>query len=149
MDRELKRCCDLIPNLVETVKSYAAHERVLLRTGVEAQARAMATVSLPAQHAPHENALVQALRQLAVAEGYPQLKADQHFLERQTELAKTEDRLQAAGRFYSAHAREFNTRLEVFPSNLMTRVFGFPPAPFFAGEEAVRAAPAVSFTPKA
>ncbi len=143
IDTELKRHYDLIPNLVETVKGYAAHERATLEQVVQARAGAVASTGSPAAQAKDENVLVGSLRQLlAVAENYPQLKANENFLALQTELANTEDRIQAARRFYNANVRDLNTRVGVFPSNLIAGMFHFQPAEFFEIDEAVRRAPA-------
>lgn len=143
IDTELRRRYDLIPNLVATVQGYAQHERQVLQAVVEARSRAVASTGSPQSQAKDENALVGTLRQLfAVAEGYPELKASRNFLQLQEELSNTEDRIQAARRFYNANVRDLNTRVEVFPSNLIAGVFSFQPLEFFEVEEAVRAAPA-------
>ena len=143
IDTELKRRYDLIPNLVETVKGYAAHERTTLEQVVQSRAGAVASTGSPASQAKDENALVGSLRQLlAVAENYPQLKANENFLALQKELANTEDRIQAARRFYNANVRDLNTRVGVFPSNLIAGMFHVQPAEFFEIDEAVRRAPA-------
>ena len=132
IDTELKRRYDLIPNLVETVKGYAAHERQVLASVTEARTRAQASTGSPASQARDENVLVGSLKNLfAVAEGYPQLKASENFLQLQNELVNTEDRIQAARRFYNANVRDLNTRIEVFPSNLVAGMFGFTPWEFF------------------
>ena len=145
IDTELRRRYDLIPNLVETVKGYATHERQVLQSVVEARNRAVASTGSPAEQAVDENTLVRAVRQLfAVAEGYPDLKASRNFLALQHELANTEDRIQAARRFYNANVRDLNTRIEVFPSSLVAGLFGFRPEQFFEIEDAlVRQPPAV------
>jgi len=146
IDTELKRRYDLIPNLVETVKGYAAHERETLEAVIEARARAVTSTGSPAEQARDENALVGALRQLfAVVESYPDLKANQNFLRLQEELTVTEDRIQAARRFYNANVRDLNTRIEVFPSNLIASMFGFRPETFFEIDDAERVVPKVSF----
>jgi len=138
IDTELKRRYDLIPNLVETVRGYAAHEREALESVTEARARASASHGGPASQAADEKPLVDGLRRLlAVAEGYPDLKASGNFLALQKELANTEDRIQAARRFYNANVRDLNTRIEVFPSNLVAGMFHFEPAEFFEVEAAV------------
>lgn len=145
IDTELKRRYDLIPNLVDTVKAYAAHERETLETVTEARSRAVASTGSPESQAVDENILVAALqRLLIVAEKYPDLKASDNFLELQRELARTENRIQAARRFYNGNVREMNTKAEVFPSNLIASVFGFRQEDFFEVEStAVREAPAV------
>ncbi|MCX7011478.1 MAG: LemA family protein [Candidatus Sumerlaeota bacterium] len=143
IDTELKRRYDLIPNLVECVKGYAAHERETLERVVEARSRAVASTGSPASQAKDENVFVGALKSLfAVAEGYPNLKASQNFLALQEELANTEDRIQAARRFYNANVRDLNTRIQVIPSNLVAALFGFHPEEFFEIDSAAeRAAP--------
>ncbi|MGA2266407.1 MAG: LemA family protein [Phycisphaerae bacterium] len=145
IDTELRRRYDLIPNLVETVKGYAAHERTVLQDVVQARQRAVASTGSPASQAADENVLIAALRQLfAVVERYPDLKASANFLALQEELANTEDRIQAARRFYNANVRDLNTRIGVFPSNVIAAVFSFKQEEFFEIEEAgIRAAPAV------
>jgi LemA protein len=148
IDTELKRRYDLIPNLVETVRGYAKHEREVLERVVDARTRAVASTGSPASQAQDENALVGALKQLfAVVEGYPDLKASRNFLELQKQLAETEDRIQASRRFYNANVRDYNNRCEMFPTNLMAQAFHFEPAEFFEIEEAVqRQAPPVDLT---
>lgn len=147
IDTELRRRYNLIPNLVETVKGYASHERETLNAVVEARHRAMASTGSPESQAEDENQLVGALRQLfALAESYPNLKANENFLKLQEELANTEDRIQAARRFYNADVRDLNNRIEVFPSNLVARNFGFTQREYFEIEDAaVRAVPQVEF----
>jgi LemA protein len=147
IDTELKRRYDLIPNLVETVQGYAAHEREVLAAVTEARARAAASQGSPESQAEDEKRLVAGIdRLLAVAEGYPELKANTNFLELQRELANTEDRIQAARRFFNANVRDLNTRVEVFPSNLVAGWFGFEKAGFFEVESSrVRDVVDVSF----
>ena len=145
IDTELRRRYDLIPNLVETVRGYAAHEREVLQAVIEARTKAAGSHGSPGEQAADENMLVGALRQLwAVSEDYPDLKANQNFLALQSELADTEDRIQAARRFYNANVRDLNTRVSVFPSNLIAGVFGFNPGEFFEVDPAARALPGVS-----
>ena len=145
IDAELKRRYDLIPNLVETVRGYARHEEGVLRSVIEARTRAVASEGTPAEQAGDENRLVSFLRQLLiVAEAYPDLKASASFLALQQELANTEDRIQAARRLYNANVRALNTRVRVFPSNLIASVFSIREATFFEIEQAVRAVPDVS-----
>jgi LemA protein len=147
IDTELQRRYDLIPNLVSTVKGYAAHERQTLEAVIDARNRAAASKGSPALQATDENAFVGSLRQLfAVAEGYPDLKASANFLELQRALADTEDRIQAARRFYNANVRDLNTRVQVFPSNLIAGAFSFRCEEFFEIEDAgIRAVPVTSF----
>lgn len=145
IDTELKRRYELIPNLVETVKGYAAHEREALERVTELRARCVAETGPVADQAREERALVGALqRLLAIVENYPNLKADQHFLELQRELTNTEDRIQAARRFYNGNVRDYRNRCETFPSNLVASAFGFAPEGFFDVEPATREAPTVS-----
>ena len=145
IDTELRRRYDLIPNLVETVKGYAAHERETLEAVVRARQAAVESRGSPASQAADENVLVDTLGRLfALAEGYPDLKASGNFLELQNELVNTEDRIQAARRFYNANVRDLNTRIESFPSNIVAGVFKFTAAEFFEVRDAVvRAAPRV------
>lgn len=144
IDTELRRRYDLIPSLVATVASYARHEQELFSRIAEARARAVASLGPRDTQARDENTLVAALRELlAVVEGYPEVKADQHFLKLQEQLSLTEDRIQAARRLFNANVRDLNTRLAVFPSNVVGRMFGFKPEPFFEIESAVRSAPSV------
>lgn len=149
IDTELRRRYDLIPNLVETVRGYAAHERAVFEEVTRARAAAVAATGTPAEQAAAEGPFVAALRQLfAVAENYPELKANQNFLALQQELANTEDRLQTARRFYNANVRDYNRRVQQFPSMLVARMFGFREEEFFEIEEAIREAgpPQVNFT---
>ena len=145
IDTELKRRYDLIPNLVETVKGYAQHERELFERVTEARNRALASNGSPASQARDENAFVATLRSLfAVVENYPDLKASQNFLKLQEELANTEDRIQAVRRFYNGNVRDYNNRIEVVPSNLVARLFGFQMEEFFEIENvSERASPQV------
>lgn len=140
IDTELRRRYDLIPNLVETVKAYAKHEQQTLEGIVEARNRAYANqAGSPADQARDENEMVGALgRLLVVAEGYPELKADRHFLELQHELANTEDRIQRVRRFYNGNVRDLNTKVQVFPTSLLAGVFGFRQAEYFEVQAAVR-----------
>jgi len=138
IDTELKRRYDLIPNLMETVKGYARHEKELFSAVAEARAAAVASDGDIRTQARDERALVLNVRQLlAVAESYPELKASEHFLDLQTELANTEDRIQAARRFYNANVRDLNTRIESFPINMVASVFSFEKEDFFEVEKAV------------
>ncbi|MCP4571008.1 MAG: LemA family protein [bacterium] len=135
IDTELKRRYDLVPNLVETVKAYAAHEREVLERVTEARARAAGSQGGAASQAADEKALVDSMRNLfAVVEGYPDLKASENFLALQQELSGTEDRIQRSRRFYNANVRDMNTRVEVFPSNLIASLFSFGREEFFEVE---------------
>jgi LemA protein len=148
IDTELRRRYDLIPNLVETVRGYASHERETFEAVTQARAAAASATGTPAAQAAAEGPLVAALRQLfAVAEAYPELKANQNFLALQAELSNTEDRLQTARRFYNANVREYNQRVHQFPSTLIASTFHFEDAEFFEVDEALReaGAPQVSF----
>ncbi len=132
---QLKRRYDLIPNLVETVKGYAGHESKVFENVTEARSRAMgAPVGSTAQLAA-ENALSGTLKSLfAVAENYPQLKANENFAKLQDELTDTENKIQAARRFYNANVRDMNIKVEVFPSNILAGMFGFKQEPLFDAE---------------
>jgi LemA protein len=150
IDTELRRRYDLIPNVVETVKGYAAHEREVFENVTRARAAAAAATGSPAQQAAAEGPFVAALRQLfAVAENYPELKANQNFLALQAELSNTEDRLQTSRRFYNANVRDYNRRVQSFPSNVIANMFRFKEAEFFEIPEEIREAgpPQVSFAP--
>lgn len=147
IDVELHRRHDLIPNLVETVKGYATHERAVFEEVTAARAAAAAPGSSPAQQAAQENQLTAALGRLfAVAEAYPQLRAADNFLALQAELTNTEDRIAAGRRFYNANVRQLNTKVETFPPNIIAGWFGFTRAEYFETEDpAVRAVPTVDF----
>jgi len=137
IDVQLKRRHDLIPNLVETVKGYAAHERELFEKVTEARAKAI-SASGAAEKAQAENALSGTLKSLfAVAENYPQLRASENFARLQEELADTENKIQAARRFYNGNVRDLNIAIASFPSNIIAKMFNFKAAEFFelAGEQ--------------
>ena len=144
---ELKRRHDLIPNLVNTVKGYATHEREIMEEVTRAREAALTLSQSPATQAQSENQLTQALKSLiAVAENYPDLKASQNFLGLQRELANTEDRIQASRRFYNANVRDINVAVQSFPSNIVAGMFGFAQEEFFQADDAETAAPVtVSF----
>ena len=146
IDVQLKRRYDLIPNLIETVKGYASHESGTFQKITEARSAAMNAKTI-AEHTQAENMLSQTLKSLfAVSEAYPELKANQNFLSLQSELTDTEDKIQAARRFYNGNVRDFNIKLQVFPSNLIANMLGFIKRDFFEiGNEAERAVPQVKF----
>ena len=132
---QYQRRYDLIPNLVNTVKGYAAHEKEVFEKVTEARARAM-SAGTTEDKAQAENMLSNTLKSLfAVAEAYPDLKANQNFLELQRELTDTEDKIQAARRFYNGNVRDFNIKIEVFPSNLIASMLHFTKREFFGIEE--------------
>ncbi len=137
---QLKRRYDLIPNLVNTVKGYAKHEDSVFTKVTEARAAAMGAHSMK-EKVESENMLSNTLKSLfSVAEAYPQLQASQSFLQLQSELTDAEDKIQAARRFYNGNARDYNTKLEVFPTNVIAGTFGFTRKEFFeaTSEETVR-----------
>jgi len=137
IDVQLKRRHDLIPNLIETVKGYAKHEKDVLENVTKARAEALNNQGTPAEQARTENALHEALKSLfAVAENYPDLKANQNFLDLQQQLADTEDKIQASRRFYNGTVRDFNTAIQVFPSNIIAGMFKFAKREFFEIEDA-------------
>jgi LemA protein len=134
IDVQLKRRHDLIPNLIETVKGYATHEKELFEKVTQARANAINAQTVQ-EKGQTENMLTDALKSVfAVAENYPDLKASQNFLQLQTELADTEDKIQAARRFYNGNARDFNIAIEVFPNNLIVGMLGFKKFDFFQAE---------------
>lgn len=144
VDVELVRRHDLIPNLVETVKGYAAHEQAVLERVSQLRNVADAPGSGVAEQARQETALSGGLSQLfAVAEAYPDLKANQNFLELQRQLAETEDRIAAARRFYNGNVRALNTRVEAFPSSVMAAWMKITKAEYFELAEGARATPQV------
>ncbi len=143
---QLKRRHDLIPNLIATVKGYAEHEKGVFEKVTEARTRALSAGSIK-EKAEAENALAGTLKTLfAVAENYPELKANENFLSLQSDLTDTEDKVQASRRFYNGVVRDYNITLQHFPNNIVASMFGFKPAEYFeiaAKEE--REAPEVKF----
>jgi LemA protein len=134
IDVQLKRRYDLIPNLINTVKGYAAHEKELFEKVTEARTAAMGAQT-PEAKEKAENALSGTLKSLfAVAEAYPDLKANQNFLELQRELTDTEDKIQASRRFYNGNVRDFNTKIETFPTNIFAGMLHFIKREFFQAE---------------
>ena len=145
IDVQLKRRNDLIPNIVEAVKGYAAHERGTFEAVTQARA-AVAGAQGPAAAGEADNLLTAALGKLfAVAEAYPDLKASENFLQLQHELSATEDKIAAARRYYNATVLRFNNAIQTFPAVLLAGVFGFAKREFFAAEAADRELPEVSF----
>lgn len=128
---QLKRRADLIPNLIETVKGYAAHEKGVFQSVTQARAETL-SAQTPGEASVAENHMQTALKSIfAVAEAYPQLQASQNFLRLQADLVDTEDKIQASRRFYNGGVREFNTKIKVFPNNLFARRLGFTEREFF------------------
>lgn len=133
---QLKRRYDLIPNLIETVKGYAKHERETFEKVVQARSQALAGGASPHDQAVKENMLTGALKSIfALAEAYPDLKANTNFLELQRELSDTENKVQAARRFFNSNVMELNNKIETFPSNLVAGSFGFKKEEFFDLDE--------------
>jgi LemA protein len=146
IDVQLKRRADLIPNLVETVKAYAAHEREVFRTVTEARS-SLLRAAAPGEAAAANAALTEALGRLfAVAEAYPELKASQNFLRLQDELTDTEDKIAAARRYYNATVMRYNTAIQSFPGLLYAGAAGFRPREFFEAEEEAHELPRVELT---
>ena len=145
IDVQLKRRHDLIPNLVETVKGYAAHEKGTFENIAKYRSMAMQATT-PADKAAAENQLTGALKSLfAVAENYPQLKASEEFTQLQGSLSQTEDAIQNSRRYYNAVVRDLNTRIQTFPTNILAGMFGFQLRQFFEVAEADREPVAVKF----
>ncbi len=139
IDTELQRRYDLIPNLVSTVRGYAAHEREVFDSVTTLRTAAMAEHGPPDAQAPREDALSHGVAQLlAVAEQYPDLKASQSFLDLQRELVNTEDRIQISRRIYNANVRSYDSLVQTFPSLIVARSFNFAAQPYFEVERSVR-----------
>ena len=141
IETHLKRRYDLIPNLVETVKGYAKHESSTLEKVIAARNMAMSQSGGPETHTAAENALSQSLKSIfALSEAYPDLKANQNFVELQKEITDTEDKIQASRRFYNSMVLTFNNRTGTFPSNVIAGMFNFSKLAFFELDESERAA---------
>ena len=149
IDIQLKRRYNLIPNVISTVKGYATHERETLDSVTNARTKAM-NADTPGAHAKAENMLTSTLKTLfAVSENYPDLKANANFLELQRELSDTEDKIQAARRFYNGNVRDFNTAIQQVPTNVVANLFKFKAEEFFELEDATeRELPKVDFEKK-
>lgn len=146
IDVQLKRRCDLIPNLIETVKGYAAHESATLENVVKARQQAINVGDNVKNRAEAENALSGTLKSLfAVAENYPDLKANQNFMQLQEELTSTENKISFARQFYNDAVMAYNNKKEMFPTNIIAGVFNFENRDFFEIAEAEKAVPKVSF----
>lgn len=145
IDVQLKRRYDLIPNLVETVKAYAGHENAVFTKVTEARSQAMQAKDID-EKGKAENILSGTLKSLfAVAEAYPDLKASTNFLQLQDELSDTENKIQASRRFYNGNVRDFNTKIQIFPTNMIAGMLGFKDYKFFQIEEEEKAVPKVAF----
>jgi LemA protein len=145
IDVQLKRRADLIPNLVETVKGYAKHEKELLENVTKARTSLMSAESTQ-QKAEANNMLTQSLKSLfAVAENYPDLKASENFKQLQEELSDTENKIAYSRQFYNSNVMDYNTKIQVFPNVLIANMFGFKPADFFAATEEEKKAVKVTF----
>lgn len=144
---QLKRRADLIPNIVEAVKGYAAHEKGVFQAVTEARAETI-SAQTPTEAAVAEGHLQEALKSIfAVAEAYPQLQASQNFLQLQSELVDTENKIQASRRFYNGGVREYNTKLQIFPNNALARMFSFAERDFFEvdGAQSIAEPPRIQF----
>jgi LemA protein len=147
IDVQLKRRADLIPNLVETVRGYASHERQTFENVTRARAMLQQAGTAP-EAAQANNFLTQTLRSLfAVAENYPELKANQNFLDLQSQLSDIEEKIAFARQFYNRNASDYNARIQTFPNAIIAGMFGFQPFEFFEAEEEAREVPEVSFAP--
>jgi LemA protein len=147
IDVQLRRRADLVPNLIETVKGYAAHERGIFEDLADRRAQSLAANTVPGQIAAEQGLQGALARLFAVAEAYPQLKADANFRQFQSELDQIEDQFQLARRYYNGVAREMNMRVQSFPGNLVAAQFGFTPASYFElSDDTARAAPKVAFS---
>ncbi len=145
IDVQLKRRYNLIPNLVNAVKGYAAHEKWVFENVTKARSQAM-QAGTPGEVEKAENILTGALKSLfAVAENYPDLKANQNFLELQRELSDTENKIQASRRFYNGNVRDFNTKIQIFPNNIIAGALKFTAREFFEAGEGEKAVPKVKF----
>ena len=146
IDVQLKRRIDLIPNLVETVKGYAAHERETLEAVISARNAAMAAPDTPKEQAAADGILTGALRQLfALSEAYPDLKANQNFLALQEELTATEGRVAYARQFYNDSVLDYNNKLDQFPTVVLAKMFNFQRRDYFEAEDDARTVPTVDF----
>ncbi|GLQ20895.1 LemA family protein [Algimonas porphyrae] len=143
---QLKRRADLIPQIVKTVKAYAAHERRLFEDVIDARNRALSAGDDIGARGTAEGAVARgASRLFALAEDYPELKANENFLDLQNELSETEDKIEMARRFYNGAVRELNTKIETVPSNLIAGPFGFRQKPYFEIDESDAVVPTVEF----
>lgn len=148
IDTQLKRRWDLIPNMVETVKGYAKHEKGVFEEVTKARSRAM-QAKTPDEHAKAENMLSSTLKSLfAVAENYPELKANQNFMDLQATLREVEEHIQMSRRYYNGTVRDFNTKLQVFPNNIVAGMLGFKKREYFEIEDEERKNVKVSFSDK-
>lgn len=146
IDVQLKRRYDLIPNLIETVKGYAAHERTTLESVIDARNRAMAAPSGSHEQAEAENAITGALRQLfALSEAYPDLKANQNFAQLQEELTSTEDRIAYARQFFNDSVLKYNSKIQVFPAVLLANAMGYKAREYFEADDDSRGPVQVTF----
>lgn len=148
IDVQLKRRSDLIPNLIETVKGYAKHEKDVFENVTKARS-ALLGASNAKEAAKADNMLTGALKSLfAVAENYPQLRASENFKQLQEELSDTESKIAYARQFYNSNVMDYNTKIQVFPNVILAGALGFKPAEFFEAEEAAKETPKVDFSAK-